>query len=127
MAKKILIVDDDADFTEATKNVLESKGFEVFSASNSAEGFKKMKENIPDLLLLDVMMTTKDEGFEFSRKISKDNMLSKVPVIMITGIRKEMNLPFGFEADKDWLPVKIVLEKPIKPELLLSEVNKILK
>jgi two-component system alkaline phosphatase synthesis response regulator PhoP len=128
MAEKyIMIIDDDSDFVEATKNLLESKGFTVNTASNSEEGLKIISKNTPDLLLLDVMMTKRDEGFEFSRKLSKDEKLSKVPIIMITGIRKEMNLPFGFEADKEWLPVKAVLEKPVKPEQLLGEIGKIIK
>jgi CheY-like chemotaxis protein len=126
MAKKVLIVDDDSDFVEATKGVLESKGFSVSSEGNGKDGLEAMKKSIPDLLLLDVMMTTKDEGFELSRKIAADEKLKKIPVIMITGIRKDMNLPFGFEADKDWLPVAVVLEKPVRPDQLLKEVNKAL-
>ena len=128
MAKKfIMIIDDDPDFVDATKNLLESKGFTVNTAPSSEDGLKIISKNVPDLLLLDVMMTKRDEGLEFSRKLSKDEKLSKIPIIMITGIRKEMNLPFGFEADKEWLPVKAVLEKPVKPEQLLSEIGKIIK
>lgn len=128
MAKKtIMIIDDDPDFVDATKNLLESKGFVVNSAPSSEEGLKIITKTIPDLLLLDVMMTKRDEGFEFSRTLSKDQKLGKIPIIMITGIRKDMNLPFGFEADKEWLPVKAVLEKPVKPEELLTEIGKIIK
>jgi CheY-like chemotaxis protein len=128
MAKTfIMIIDDDPDFVDATKNLLESNGFTVNTASSSEEGLKVISKNIPDLLLLDVMMTKRDEGFEFSRQLSKDVKLSKIPIIMITGIRKEMNLPFGFDADKEWLPVKAVLEKPVKPEQLLAEIGKIIK
>ena len=73
----IMIIDDDPDFVDATKNLLESKGFTVNTAANSEEGLKAISKNVPDLLLLDVMMTKRDEGFEFSRKLSKDEKLLK--------------------------------------------------
>jgi len=127
MAKKILIVDDDADFVEATKNVLKSSGYDVEWAQNGKEAFEKLKAAKPDLILLDVMMTTKDEGFDVSRKLAGDEALKNIPIIMITGIRKEMQLPFGFETDSNWLPVKTVLEKPVKPLKLIDEIKNLLK
>ncbi len=126
MPKKILIVDDDADFVEATATVLQAENFQVISACNGAEGFKRAREDKPDLILLDVMMTHKTEGFDIARSLKNDPQTSKLPVIIITGIRKEMNLPFGFEPDEEWLPVKAVLEKPIKPETLLKTVRDVL-
>jgi CheY-like chemotaxis protein len=77
----------------------------------------------PDIILLDVMMTHKTEGFDITRNLKATQETKDIPVVMITGIRKEMNLPFGFEPDEDWLPVKVLLEKPIKPELLLKAVE----
>jgi len=68
-------------------------------------------------------MTTESEGFDVARAMHKEESLKTTPVIIISGIRKEMNLPFGFEPDEDWLPVKAVLEKPIKPDLLLSTIE----
>ncbi|MDD5644258.1 MAG: response regulator [bacterium] len=123
MSGKILIVDDDVDFVEAIKTLLEAKGYEVFSAENGMDGFNQAKKNKPDLIILDVMMATKTEGFDVARKIQKEDSTKGTPVIMITGIRKEMSLPFGFEPNEDFLPVKAVLEKPIKPEILLKKVE----
>jgi CheY-like chemotaxis protein len=122
MAKKVLIIDDDAEFVEAMTNVLDAKGYAVDSAPNGKIGLAKAKERKPDIILLDVMMTTKSEGFDVAREIHKDEKLKAVPVILITGVRKEMSLPFGFEPDETWLPVKGVLEKPVKPEVLLKTV-----
>ncbi|MFH1857146.1 MAG: response regulator [Candidatus Omnitrophota bacterium] len=127
MAKKILVVDDDMDFKEAVKMLLEAKGYEVITACDGQEGIKKAKEEQPALILLDVMMVHKTEGFETARKIKEDETLKNIPVILTTGIKKSMNLPFNFEADETWLPVKTVLEKPIKPEALLAEVEKYVK
>ena len=123
MAKKILVIDDDPEFVEAVSNLLESKGYTVVSAPNGREGFKKAKSISPDLIFLDVMMTNKSEGFDVARSIKADVATQDVPVVLITGIRKDMNLPFGFEADEDWLPVKTVLEKPVRPDTLLKTVE----
>lgn len=123
MAYRVLVVDDDPDFVGAVTNVLNAKGYGVDSAPNGKIGVAKAKEQKPDIILLDVMMTTKSEGFGVAREIHKDEKLRNVPVIIITGIRKEMSLPFGFEPDETWLPVKGVLEKPIKPEVLLKTVQ----
>jgi len=127
MAKKVLVIDDDSDFVESIVNLLEARGYVVASASNGKEGVQKAKAEKPDLVLLDVMMTTKDEGFNVARELHGIETLKKTPVIMVTGVRKEMNLPFGFEPDETWLPVKQILEKPVKPETLLNAVSDALK
>jgi CheY-like chemotaxis protein len=123
MANKVLMIDDDPEFVEATTNLLEAKGYDVESAANGKEGFDKAKAVNPDIILLDVMMTTESEGFDVARAMHKEESLKNTPVIIISGIRKEMNLPFGFEPDEEWLPVKAVLEKPIKPDVLLSTIE----
>jgi len=127
MAKKVLVIDDDNDFVESIVNLLEARGYAVASASNGKDGVKLAKSKKPDLILLDVMMTTKDEGFNVARQLHEVKELQGTPIIMVTGVRKEMNLPFGFEPDETWLPVKEILEKPVKPETLLNAVSNALK
>ncbi|MFH1440895.1 MAG: response regulator [Candidatus Omnitrophota bacterium] len=127
MSQKVLIVDDDADFVEAISTLLEAKGYEIISASNGQAGFEQAKKQAPGLILLDVMMTGKSEGFDAARSLKDDNVTKDIPVVLITGIKKDMNLPFGFEPDEDWLPVKAVLEKPVKPDLLLKTVQEYIK
>ena len=92
------------------------------SAPNGKIGLAKARELKPDMILLDVMMGTRSEGFDVARELHKDEKLKNIPVILITGVRKEMSLPYGFESDETWLPVKGVLEKPVKPEVLLRTV-----
>lgn len=123
MSKKVLIIDDDPEFVEATTNLLDAKGYKVVSASNSVEGIEKAKADPPNIILLDVMMTTKSEGFDAARNMAKDDNLKNIPVVLITGVRREMNLPFGFEPDETWLPVKEVLEKPVLPDKLLKTIS----
>ncbi|MGE5295544.1 MAG: response regulator [Solirubrobacterales bacterium] len=123
MSKKVLMIDDDPEFVDAISNLLDAKGYEVHTASNGKDGVAKAKAENPDIILLDVMMTTKNEGFNVARELHEDQKLAQTPIIIMTGIRREMNLPFGFEPDETWLPVKKVLEKPVKPEVLLSAVS----
>ncbi len=124
MPKRILIVDDDPDFVESNKQLLEANGYQVISSSNGAAGLAMAKKEKPDLMILDVMMATNTEGFEVSRKIPETPELRNMPVLLVTGIRHALNLPFGFEPDKTWLPVDSVFEKPIDPGVLLAEIKK---
>lgn len=123
MSRKVLMIDDDPEFVEAISNLLDAKGYDVHTASDGKEGVEKARAVDPDMILLDVMMTTKNEGFNVARELHEDQKLKDIPIIIMTGIRREMNLPFGFEPDETWLPVKRVLEKPVKPEVLLAAVS----
>ena len=127
MPKKVLIIDDDVDFMESVANLLEANDYQVDSAANGTEGVKKAKANTPDLIMLDVMMTTKDEGFNVARELKQVAGLEDTPVIMVSGVRKKMSLPFGFEPDDTWLPIKQFLEKPVKPDALLIAIAEHIK
>lgn len=123
--QRILMVDDDVDFVEATKDLLESRGHEVAYAHNGKDGIALARTFRPDVMLLDVMMTTDTEGFDVSRQMQEIPELKGIPIILMTGIKKAMSLPFSFEPDDDWLPVKAVLDKPVAPEKLLSTITSI--
>lgn len=122
-SKKILLVDDDADFVESNKDLLEAEGYQVVVAADGESGLAMALQEKPDLMLLDVMMTHDTEGFEISRKIADNPELKGMKVLLVTGVRKEKDLAYSFEPDKDWLPVQKVLEKPVPPEKLLKEIK----
>ena len=84
--KKILIVDDDIDVVTAVETILRKEGYEVISASDKKEGMRMIREDNPDMAILDVMMTTHYEGFELAKEIIDDPQLSRVPVLMQTSI-----------------------------------------
>lgn len=123
--KRILVVDDDADFVASVETWLTSHGYTVLTAGNGVNGVEKAKAVKPDLMILDVMMSTEIEGIEVSRKLAEIPELKEMPVIMLTGIRKAKNLPFGLEPDANWLPVRVVLEKPVPPDDLLKEIERL--
>jgi CheY-like chemotaxis protein len=127
MSRKILLIDDDAGLTDSNREILETSGYEVVTAPDGAAGIKKARQTKPDLIVLDVMMKTETEGFDVSRALQDDPELRSIPVIILTGIRKAIRLPFKFEPDKDWLPVKAVLEKPVSPPRFLEEIAKALR
>ena len=123
---KILFIDDDADFIDAAKTLLEIKGHKIISASNGEHGFVKAKSEKPDLIFLDVMMAHDTEGIETARKLREDPATKTIPVTIVTGIKKAKTLSFRLEPDQDWLPVRSVLEKPVKPEDLLNQIKRTL-
>lgn len=125
--KRILIVDDDVDFVQSTKDLLEAYGYEVTTAHNGTDGLRKAIAEHPNLMILDVMMATNTEGFEVARRIPETPELRNLPVVMVTGVAREMKLGFKFEPDATWLPVDRLLEKPVEPTRLLSTIEKLLK
>ena len=127
MAERILIVDDDKDFVEITKVAFETAGYEVMAAYDGDEGFQKARMEKPDAIVLDVMMKTKTEGFDVSRKLHKDEATRLIPVLMLTGIRQDMKLPYTFEPDETWMPVVEFIEKPITPDQLIVKVKQLLE
>jgi len=126
MAKKVLIIDDDPDIVEAERMILESHGYEVDSASDGEAGLVKANEIKPDLIILDVMMTTMDQGFQVAYKLKQSPEMKKIPVLMATSVGQVTKFKFDPKKDSDFLPVEAFIEKPIKPADLISTVEKLL-
>ena len=123
---KILLVDDDPDFVDVNKLILENNGHEVICAFSGEEGWEKANSGNPDLFLLDVMMETPDEGFQLAYKIRADKKLKHKPIILLTSIGQVTGFKFDKDGDEDFLPVEEYLEKPVMPEILLEKIAKAL-
>ena len=122
---KILLVDDDEVFVEATKTVLETK-YRVITAYDGNAGLAKARQEKPDLILLDIIMPTED-GFHVCKQLKSDRDLAKIPVIILTSFaqhRGETNIPVsaGFELEAEGY-----IDKPISPDALLKQVGAMLK
>ncbi len=125
---RILIIDDDPDITEAMTVVLENKGYEVARAQDGAEGMERLRESRPDLIILDVMMRTSQEGFELARELKHDAQYKEIPILMLTAVKHKTGLDFKDTAgDTSWLPVEEYLDKPVKPDVLLEMVADLLQ
>ena len=124
---KILIVDDDLDLANAMRVILESRDYTVVSASDKAGGMELVRTEKPDLLILDVIMSTWSDGFDMARELKSQSELKDVPILMLTGVRDKTGIDFKSSAgDPTWLPVEGFLDKPVESETLLAEVEKIL-
>lgn len=121
---KILIVDDDPDFVEATRMVLEKAKHKVISASSGKSGIKRVKEDKPDLVILDVIMDTVLEGLSVSNQIHEAAELSKTPILMVTSIASSEYASM-FPTD-EYIHVSAFLTKPVLAKELLSQVDRVL-
>lgn len=120
--KRILIVDDDADFITATRAVLAGAGYEVAECTKATEALAKVREFRPDLIVLDVMMETGMAGFNVSYEVRKDPHFAQTPILMVTAIHQTTPLRFSPETDGEYLPVQKLLDKPVPADVLLKEV-----
>jgi len=124
---KILIIDDDPDITEALRVILENRGYVVLNALDSSEGMNRLREARPDLIILDVMMRTSQEGFELSRELKHSVQYKDIPILMLTAVGQKTGVDFKSAAgDESWLPVEGFLDKPIKPDVLLEKIADLL-
>jgi DNA-binding response OmpR family regulator len=126
--KKILIIDDDVQLVDSVETMLVSVGYEVSYAYQARKGMEMARQMQPDVILLDVMFAGPPgpDGFQVAREMHEDEDLKDIPVIMLTGVRKVLDIPYELEPDEEWMPVKRFLEKPIKPGELLSAIKEAL-
>jgi CheY-like chemotaxis protein len=126
--KKILIVDDDPDFVEGIKAILDQAQYNVDVAYNSKDGLQKIRTLNYDMLLLDIMMGRGAEGIMIARTMKKDSKLREIPVLIITGIREQIAFLFpGEPVHPRFVAVDELVEKPVEPEMLLEKVSTLLK
>src|SRR4030042_590820 len=123
---KILLIDDDADFVETTKLVLESKPYEIITASDGTQGIIKARKEKPDLIILDIIMPVKN-GFNAAEELKKDPELQKIPVIMLTSFSQKMSETNLSRGQGLLLDTEDYIDKPVAPEELLKRVEKQLK
>lgn len=117
-AKIVVVIDDEPDIVKVLKELLEVNHYEVTEAYDGESGFEKVKAQLPDLILLDIMMPKMD-GYTFLRKLKGDTQLRNIPVIVLTA-RSKMSELFAIEDVRDYVL------KPYEPKALLEKVKKYL-
>ncbi len=128
MPKKILAVDDDPDILEALTMILESQGYQVVTATDGVEGLANLKAEMPDLMILDLLMPKMD-GFAVCKELQDPRWAKyrKIPILILTSVREEASrrryeLETGLELDVD-----DYVEKPFSPDILLERVARLVK
>ena len=120
--KKVLVVDDDVDFCEATKLLLDSKGYEVVLAHDGKEGLEKVRAARPDLVILDVMMPEMN-GYDVCVVLKADGELRKTPVILLTAVDQHLFKTTYTQAMGLMTEADDYIAKPVEPQDLVKRVE----
>jgi two-component system alkaline phosphatase synthesis response regulator PhoP len=126
--QRILMIDDDVQAVDTVETLLQSVGYEMAHAYMAVEGMELARTWKPDLVLLDIMFAGPPgpDGFEISREFHADPILKDIPVIILSGLKKFFGMATEFTPDETWMPVKMFLEKPVKPAILIEAIVKVL-
>lgn len=116
MAKKVLVIDDEADMLNVVKHCLQKVGYEVLTCDNGRNAWDAIVQNRPDLLLLDVMLPGMD-GYSLQIKIAENDFTKEIPIIVFTALEPSKTLFQKFPQ------VKGFMTKPFKTEVLLQTVE----
>jgi CheY-like chemotaxis protein len=124
---KIMVVDDDPGIRDSLQTILESRQYTVITAADRTEGMDKIKAERPDLLILDIMMSSWLDGLDMSKKLKRDPEFSDMPIVILTGVREKT----GFDlrprnGGPDWCSVDAYLDKPVPADILLAQVERLL-
>ena len=124
----ILIVDDDYEFLEINRFILEGAGYRVATATNPVEALRRVDVEVPDLVITDLMMTSIDAGFAFSAQLKGDARTAAVPIIISTSVSSQLGLNLRPESDEDLVKmcVDAYFDKPIPAAALLAKVGELL-
>jgi DNA-binding response OmpR family regulator len=125
MAKRVLVIDDEPDITTYYETLLTDNGWDVAVANSGDDGLALAEENVPDVIVLDVMMPDRG-GLSTLVAFRKNEKTAKVPIILATGIQDTLNRDFEsyLERFKHYNP-DAYLEKPIEPEALLAKLDEL--
>jgi len=128
-APLILLVDDDVDFLEINRLILEPQGYRVRCCSNPDEAWRQMEQEKPNLIITDLMMNNLDAGFSFSQRVKDDPRFRDVPVIIATAVSSEQGFDFRprTPAELAAMCVDAYFDKPIRPPALLAKVEELLR
>lgn len=126
--RKLMIIDDDPVYVGIIRALLEEAGYEIEVAYNPRDGLAALRARPHDLLLLDLLMARGAEGVTVARTVRADPALKRLPILVITGIQAQLSdiLP-GRAVRADEIPLDDLLEKPVRPEVLLDHVAALLE
>ena len=122
--KKVLIVDDDTDYTEACSLILEKAGFEVAVVHSGEECHKVVGDVAPDVILLDMMMETWSEGSNVVKRLRESENTKHIPIILASAV--DFRSPIGdTSATEDFMGVDGYMTKPVEPAKLVEQITRL--
>jgi CheY-like chemotaxis protein len=127
--RRILIVDDDADFRQSTETLLAAHGYDVCTASTGKAGLETLRANKPDLLVVDVMMEYDGAGYEVNQAVKYGTdfeSLRDIPILMVSSIPVDPATMFRFAGEVDMITPNVYLTKPLDIPRFLAEVRHLL-
>src|ERR1035437_10041385 len=126
---RIMIIDDDIELADNTAALIRRQGHEVSVLHTTEDAVRKVAEDKPDLVILDVMFPDNPvAGYDLARQIRRMKAIKDLPIVLLTGINQEFPLDFSSQdIDPDWMPVQDFMEKPVKMPALLDKVNRLMK
>ena len=114
---KLLLIDDDPNLILLVQDYLEFRGYQIMTANNGAQGLKALEEDVPDLIICDVMMPEMD-GYSFIQEVRKNAKTSWIPVIFLSAKSQIQDRIQGLNQGAD-----VYLVKPFEPEELVAQVE----
>ena len=120
--KKIVYVEDEMEMIDLVKLILNRKGYEVIGAAGGRDGLDKIRDVVPDLVLLDLMMPD-IEGWDVYQQIRADDATKHIPVIVVTAKAQNIDKVLGLHIAK----VDDYISKPFSPQDLVTSVEKVLE
>ena len=127
-APVIMLVDDDLDFLEMNRHVLETRGYRILCFSDPEKALAKIAQDRPDLVITDLMMNRLDAGFSFSQRIKEDSRFGDIPVVIVTAISSRRGFNFSPRTPEELAAMRAeaYFEKPLAPETLLAKVEELI-
>ena len=129
MAKshKIVIVDDNSDFLFTMQTFLQRNGFDVLTADDGLKGIELIRKEVPDVILLDIMMETLFSGFEVFRQIRSDEALKNIPIIGISAMRDALDIDYSQWPDYEYFSPDSFVDKPVDRQRLLRMIPEVIR
>jgi two-component system alkaline phosphatase synthesis response regulator PhoP len=123
--QRILIVDDDADVVESVSSFLEANGYQVLKAHDGREGLKQAKLERPDLIIMDIMMNERTEGFFTVQAIRRTAGLESVPIFVLSSLYEQVP-GFRIPPDSGWMAHDQFFHKPVNMPELRDKIRRFL-
>jgi CheY-like chemotaxis protein len=125
--KHILFIDDDLDMHDIVRLILEPLGYRITCCATAPAGREALRRDRPDLILLDIMLASPDEGIVLAKELKSDGDLKEIPIVIISSMGESVGADYARELDAGGLPREGFLEKPLDALKLRSVLSRLLE